>query len=252
MSLVSHWRPRRSCVGVPHSCGSVSQSRLHVGQWRSCCSDAPSIESMVAPRNPPIATAIKLPGETTFATTATTQAPASCASVPGSVMPPERPVATGLNVRIERGVCRANVPISVAHVSADAAANAPAKAIAYCGFHIDATAQTVAIPPLAMTCRKSRGPCLPTSTSVRLRARPTRDNTADGIKNTNKTAAYAQPPAAKTAVPTMTAAPAPLAESARKRYAAYDTIAASVKPSNACTYTINGSRTSASSKPSAV
>ena len=49
-------------------------------------------------------------------------APAISASVPASVMPPDIPVATGRQVRIERGVPRANVPISVAHVSAVAAA----------------------------------------------------------------------------------------------------------------------------------
>ncbi len=79
-------------------------------------------------------------------------APAISASVPGSVIPPDRPVAIGRKLTIERGACRASVPISVAHVSAVAAAYAPANASAQRMSCVNPkpTAHAVATPPFAM------------------------------------------------------------------------------------------------------
>ena len=130
--------------------------------------------------------AMRIPG---IAITPSQSAPAISASVPGNVIPPESPAATGRNVRIERGGRRASVPISVAHVSAVAAAYAPANANAQRTSWVgtQATAHAVATPPLASTCNASRGPALPTSTRARLRALPIRESSTDGTKNASRT-----------------------------------------------------------------
>ena len=105
------------------------------------------------------------------ATTATQSAPAISALVPRNVTPPESPVSVGRNVRIETGRRRASVPISVAHVSADAAANAPAKAALNGALALRAaTAHSVATPPFARTCHAVRGAgsCVPSQRALLL------------------------------------------------------------------------------------
>src|SRR5579859_3828791 len=54
-------------------------------------------------------------------------APRLDAAIPGAVMPPEVPGATGLPLVIRRGLDALNTPTSVAQVSALAVASAPVK-----------------------------------------------------------------------------------------------------------------------------
>src|SRR5579871_6551591 len=166
---------------------------------------------------------------TADATAATQHAPQIVAALPNTVTPPERPASTRFSVRIETGAVRERVPISVPHVSADAAANAPANAAANAAAQgpprVAASAQSDATPPLASTCQPLRGvPC----------ALPVREISADGIKKANKTAAAAQPPAPKTIAPTTNAAAAPSSVSARARYASSATLAARTPPNIVC------------------
>src|ERR1700678_3112717 len=200
-------------VGDPQACGFVSQARSHCGHQRRACNAAPIAESASDPAMPAKTTGANGATPVADAHNATTAAPAIEAPVPAAVIPPDKPVATRRNVKIERGGWEDNTPISVAHVSAAAAANAPAKAAANAALPCDAnSAQTAATPPLANTSRASRGPSLPASFNARLRAEPIRESSADGTKNANNTAAAGQPPAPNVAEPTSHAATAPSAE----------------------------------------
>tara|TARA_B100000315_G_scaffold260490_1_gene322324 strand:- start:5056 stop:5403 length:348 start_codon:yes stop_codon:yes gene_type:complete len=85
---------------------------------------APAIESIIDPRNPPkisrrikVLSSIKRQAETTI-----TILPIILPMVPISVIPPEVPFSTFLKLRQFRGEEREKNPISVAHVSAAAAA----------------------------------------------------------------------------------------------------------------------------------
>ncbi len=80
--------------------------------------------------------------------------PARPAAVPDTLIPPLIPRAMGRQVSIDRGATPNNVPISVDHVSADAAASAPMPASAHGKFspRIEATANSMNNPPLANTC----------------------------------------------------------------------------------------------------
>src|SRR5579859_2441162 len=89
-------------------------------------------------------------------------APRLDAAIPGAVMPPEVPGATGLPVVIRRGLDALNTPSSVAQVSALAVASAPVKpACARRRVRGDRArpytiAKSVASPPLAVACARSR------------------------------------------------------------------------------------------------
>ena len=172
--------PRNGRVGAPHACGFRSVARSHASHRRSDCSDAPRTESESAPTMPPAKTGKNARGTSRRAARATNSAPTISASVPWNVTPPERPVAMRSRVKIERGRPRASVPISVAHVSAAAAANAPANAGTNRASRKLASAHNAAMPPFATTCMPSRAPVyrrrrgVPTCASCRrARARPT-------------------------------------------------------------------------------
>lgn len=182
---------------------------------------APSAESAKAPAMPPASTGRNAATPASAATVATAAAPEHSATDPSHVTPPESPVSTGRNVRSERGRDLASVPISVPHVSAAAAANAPAKAAANgIAWTAAKSAQPAAIPPLATTWTPSRAPCLPTSISARLRTRLTRESAIAGMKNAKSTAAPWAPSAPKVHVPIAAAPHAPLGVSVPARSAA--------------------------------
>ena len=86
----------------------LRRRRPGVGQWLRACSVTPVPGSARSS-----AGGVRI---------AISTAPAISAAVPAGLTPPERPVARTLPVRIERGGLAARVPISVAHVSAVAAA----------------------------------------------------------------------------------------------------------------------------------
>jgi hypothetical protein len=148
------------------------------------------------------------------------------------VTPPESPVGIGRSVRIERGCRRASVPISVAHVSAVAAAYAPPNANAQRGSWValQASAQSVAIAPFARTCPASRGPAFPMSTISRLRDLPKRDSATDGMKNARRTRVKPTVPVAYVSAPTMNAESAPPGVRARARSAVNAIAAARTAP----------------------
>src|SRR5947209_7641124 len=248
--------PRTSRVRLPQACGSVSQVRSQTSHRRSSCSVAPSSESTVAPAMPAIGmmASSRMPTPNTAgprklmptsepastyasrrpigATSPIQSAPPISAAVPAGVIPPDMPVENGRKVTMDRGVCRASVPISVAHVSAVAAAYAPANASAQRRSCANAkpTAHAVATPPFASTCNASRAPCLPTSTSARLRARPTRDNATDEPKNASKISVKPAVPAPYVSVPTTNAAIAPDRVSVPARHATNATMPARAAP----------------------
>src|SRR5207253_8755065 len=90
-------------------------------------------------------------GANTYANQAMVTAPATPPSVPRAVMPPEVPRATRRPEVRSRGGKGEKAPISVAHVSAAAAAMAPAAAV-----HAPSSAASVATPPLARDRKSTR------------------------------------------------------------------------------------------------
>src|SRR6266566_9800990 len=115
------------------------------------CTVAPSSESNSIPRTPATTTATATLGSNRKANAAIKAAPAIPPTVPTSVIPPSVPAGTGLPVVISRGGLREYRPISVAHVSAVAAASAPANAA-----QLPASAASAATPPFAKTWRSFR------------------------------------------------------------------------------------------------
>lgn len=81
---------------------------------------------------------------------------AMAARVPTSVTAPDAPGCRGLSVRIDLGVRPRRMPISVAQVSAVAAARAPAKAMDAQENSGAAAADRAAMDPFAMTWRAPR------------------------------------------------------------------------------------------------
>ena len=101
-----------------------------------------------------------------------TAAPSTPPAVPGGVMPPDAPRGTGTQLVMSRGGVGEKTPISVAQVSAVAAARPPAKT-----GHQPARAATAATPPLANTCAAVRCPPprvnrLPETKKARSRPKP--------------------------------------------------------------------------------
>src|SRR5207237_7433573 len=83
-------------------------------------------ESTRDPAIPPVTTAIhEIPHPASIAPAAAETAPASDAMLPGSETAPDVPVGTLFPDVMSRGLAAASVPISVAQVSAAAAASAP-------------------------------------------------------------------------------------------------------------------------------
>jgi hypothetical protein len=131
-SLSHQAAPRMRRVAAPQPCNGSSVSVAQTAQKRTSCIVAPSRLSIADPATPPInVAATRLvfsrgrpdrPAETTPAIVA---APNADAARPAAVTPPDAPGTTARQDAIERGVCPERDPISVAHVSAVAAATAP-------------------------------------------------------------------------------------------------------------------------------
>src|SRR6267143_1115848 len=116
------------------------------------CTVAPSRESASMPTMPATATpAVNQPGCANPASTAINPAPATPPIVPRSVIPPSVPAETERPLVIRRGGVRECLPISLAQVSAVAAARAPANP-----GQLPASAARAATPPFARTCRSFR------------------------------------------------------------------------------------------------
>src|ERR1043166_6862148 len=112
-------------------------------------------------------------------------------TVPTSVIPPSVPADTRAQLVISRGGVGEWVPISVAHVSAFAAASAPAN-----HSQLPARAARAAMPPFAMTCRS-------------LRAVPLRDKKVDRTKKARRNTIPRHPSPHSVVRPTAAAATAP-------------------------------------------
>ena len=111
------------------------------------CTVAPSRESTSMPTTPARAMVNAPRCPNPYDSPAINPAPAIPPVVPRSDTPPSVPVGTGFPVVINRGGVLECLPISVAHVSAVAAANAPAN-----NTQAPATAASAATPPFARTC----------------------------------------------------------------------------------------------------
>src|SRR5207248_8666653 len=167
-SMSSHPHPVVSRTGSWHTVSPRSNHASHAGHWYLPWRVAPSSESASIPATPaPVRVAN--PGATprgarACASHAITSAPATAPIVPRAVMPPDVPRVTRRPDVMRRGAKGEKAPISVAQVSAAAAAIAPAAAV-----HAPSSAATVATPPLATTCRAlRRGLCRSASCVRRL------------------------------------------------------------------------------------
>src|SRR5207237_3600671 len=158
-SLSSHRHPPVRRTGSWQTVFPRSKRASHAGHRYLPWSVAPSSESTNIPATPAPATSAADPGAvprgvSTRANQAMTTAPATPPSVPSAVIPPDVPRVTRRPEVRRRGGMGESAPISVAHVSAAAAAIAPAAAD-----HAPNSAATAATPPLASTCRAvRRGP----------------------------------------------------------------------------------------------
>lgn len=194
-------------------------------------------ESIRDPPNPPAIAAHTASARqpASAARSAMNAAPARDAASPRSVMPPEVPVGTTFMERMLRGFELERAPTSVAHVSAVDAARAAAAAAgdqSECEMS-DVMARTANTLPFAKTCAASRPPLLSTTSKsrARLTGPPIRERaTALAKKATSRDAQLH--PAAVHAVPSTAAAPAPLFERARARYASRAIPAASAIPAS--------------------
>src|SRR5690606_19990053 len=158
------------------------------------------------------------------ATPARTSAPAAPPSVPSQVTPPEVPAGSARPVSSERGILLDSPPISVAILSAVAAASAPHAAhhhMSDSGWYSQMNAHAVNTPPLATTCSASRAPDFSTTPSVScaFRLAPILDAAVPRTKKNSSTTAHRQPAVSAT-LPTIAAAAAPLAVRAPSTYAA--------------------------------
>jgi hypothetical protein len=100
---------------------------------------------------------------------------------------------------------------------------------------IIARMQIVAIPPLANTCRISRGPALSTALSERnLISLFNRESALELIKKNSSGIVAGQPPKPNTIVPTITVPIVPLYESALTIYETKARITASPAPISSC------------------
>src|SRR3954471_3751585 len=105
----------------------ISVGEPHASHQRRSWISAPATESTSDPTTPPTTTHGKYRGtpRSKTASPPTHIAPASDATVPAAVTPPEVPMGSGRHVRIDLGLPPNRVPISVAHVSAAEAVSAP-------------------------------------------------------------------------------------------------------------------------------
>src|SRR5450756_2824922 len=136
-------------------------------------------------------------------------APASAASRPTRLTPPEVPRSTGLPVVIKRGEFGLSTPSSVAQVSALAAASAavaPSQGQVAAGKHPCITTKTPARPPFASTCPASRRVLFENfSSNPDLRLFATLDRTLEDVKKTSSRIDQSNPPNPKISVPSKTA-----------------------------------------------
>src|SRR5439155_8646189 len=178
-SLSSHRLPLISRSGAWHTVSRRSERAPHPGHSYSPCKVAPSSESAAIPAKPaPTKTAdpgATPRGPTAKASAAIATAPATPPAVPSAVIPPDAPRVTRSHVVTSRGATGEHEPISVAQVSAVAAAIAPAAA-----GQEPARAAAAATPPFASTCRAFRLPPVPLAHCVsRL---PDRKNAASSAR----------------------------------------------------------------------
>jgi hypothetical protein len=158
------------------------------------CAVAPRSESISMPATPATATtapSLSPCGPTIQVKPPMTAAPSTPPAVPKKVIPPLAPVATEAPVVMRRGGAEERVPISVAHVSAAAAASAPANA-----GQDPSSAATAATPPFATTWRALRRP-------------PPRVNKLPETKKARSSNQPRQPTPQTVATPTASAAAAP-------------------------------------------
>src|SRR5690242_19203730 len=139
------------------------------------------------PATPAAATTSHGAGPSAAASVAIITAPAMPPAVPRVVIPPDVPAGTGAPVVRSRGGMGENAPISVAQVSAVAAARAPANA-----GQPPAIAATAATPPLARTWRAVRRPPGPPDHCVR--RLPERKNAYSSSKPDHSNPATTPPP----------------------------------------------------------
>ena len=140
-----------SRTGSWHTVSRRSLRAAHCGHSYTPWSVAPNRESISIPIIPAATIhaadrgAMSL-GSKILATPAIAPAPANPPPIPRSEIPPDVPLGTGRPVVSSRGGVGENAPISVAQVSAAAAASAPAATV-----HCPHSAATAATPPLAIT-----------------------------------------------------------------------------------------------------
>src|SRR5690606_24766881 len=129
-SLSTKRHPRARWTGC--LCLGSSIVRPHAAQYALYCTPAPRRLSNHMPANPAtsiaIAWLIPKSSHTHAAAVPIMAAPTRPANVPYAVIPPDSPGSTIRAVSADRGTPLAQHPISVAHVSAVAAARAPARA----------------------------------------------------------------------------------------------------------------------------
>src|SRR5258708_39649867 len=114
------------------------------------------------PAMPATATTTHGTGPSVVASVAISSPPPTPPAVPSTVIPPDVPAGPGAPVVPSRGATGENAPISVAQVSAVAAARAPANA-----GQPPANAAAAAAPPFARTWRAVRRPPGPPDHCVR-------------------------------------------------------------------------------------
>ena len=214
-SLPNQGIPEECSVLVPQAWTARSVPRLHCAHQRFAWIVAPRMESNNEPPIPPtMAVHIAAAGhDSRNAITAMNTAPISPAPSPRVVIPPDVPAGTVFHVTIERGAAADDIPASVAHVSAVAAAIAPAPAT----FQMAAGHSTLAIasnantPPFAITCHASRRPVFSTMSRAEsdFAAGLTRERNVELRKKANSIASHVQPATAH-AAPTASAARVPL------------------------------------------
>lgn len=214
--------PPISTDGVSHRCIRASVGRSQTAQNRRSCTSSPSALSTSDPHSPAITQAAldrrSLRPVTVACTTLTSSAPPAAPAQPRTVTPPDTPGSTTRRPISVRGCWRADEPISVAHVSAAAAASEPDSHASARRSPTRAAVNAVsaATLPFARTCPASRRLPLVATSAVR----PIRDKALDDTKNAPSTVAPRQPVPPITLVPTPTAAITPLRVSAPARYPA--------------------------------
>jgi hypothetical protein len=221
-------------VRAPQLCTGRSVGFAHTSHQRRVCRVAPTMESAIAPANPPSTTAANGTGHrASAAPAAMNSAPPRLAIVPIRLTPPEVPAGTGWPETIERGLRPASVPISVAQVSAADAASAPIPTAYHARvcesmYAIAASAYT---PPLARTCLASRRS--PFSTTAPISRAFLFSPNFESALAVMKCATRRNPqlhPAASAIAPTNVPANAPLVERARTRRAPNANMPAPIRP----------------------